>query len=130
MTLKEQLLETGYFIANEWLDDYIALIEANRSNKDNLTEKHHILQKAYFKLTSTKIIDAKSNLVKLSFADHVKAHWLLYKCTKNELKLSNETAVRRMVNARVSYQLEKGLNEAEYQLLQKMWLEIKNSELT
>ena len=130
MTLKETLLNTGYFLNNEWLDAYCGLIEANRATQGVLTEKHHILQRAYFKLSKAARKDAKANLVRLSFEDHVRAHWYLYKCTQKELKLSNEVAVRRMVNGRVKYDLELGLSSDAYRELQEMWLAIKNDETT
>ena len=131
MTLKETLLNTGYFLNNEWLDAYCDLVKNNGVAKCGATEKHHILQRAYFKLIKdTCGKDAKANLVHLSFADHVRAHWFLYKCTQKELKLSNEVAVRRMVNGRVKYDLELGLTIKDYEDLQAMWLEIKNDEST
>lgn len=131
MTLKETLLNTGYFLNNEWLDAYCELVKTKGVTKSVSTEKHHILQKAYFKLImNTNGKDAKTNLVHLSFADHVRAHWFLYKCTQKELKLSNEVAVRRMVNGRVKYDLELGLTAKDYEELQAMWLEIKNNEST
>ena len=121
MTLKETLLNTGYFLNNEWLDAYCELVKTKGVAKGVATEKHHILQKAYFKLIkNTSGKDAKTNLVHLSFADHVRAHWFLYKCTQKELKLSNEVAVRRMVNGRVKYDLDLGLTEKDYEELQTM----------
>lgn len=44
MILKEKLLKTGYFIDNEYLDDYINLVVTPpNTNSLDYTEIHHIL---------------------------------------------------------------------------------------
>ena len=73
MTLKEKLLKTGYFIDNEYLANYIKLVENYITDK-LYTERHHILQRAYFELNGLEVDNSKTNIVKLAYADHCKAH--------------------------------------------------------
>ena len=57
MILKEKLLKTGYFIDNEYLDDYINLVVTPpNTNSLDYTEIHHILQKQYFKIINIKTV--------------------------------------------------------------------------
>lgn len=99
MKLKEKLLNTGYFIDNEWLDKYCGLIEDNKDIvKDKNTQKHHILQRAYYNLINQPCDDNKKNLVNLKYSDHILAHYYLCLCTKNQLEKSNRTALFFMLN--------------------------------
>ena len=47
-TLKEVLLNTGLFIDNSYLDNYIKLVSCHSKNT-GYTEKHHAIQVAYYK---------------------------------------------------------------------------------
>ena len=103
--LKSYLLSTNVFIDNDYLDQYINLIEANKNLIfEGYFEKHHILPVAYYKYIyncksryeSEKYAKKDKNnfIVKLLYKDHCKAHWLLYFCTKDYMKQANEAAVR------------------------------------
>ena len=93
---KEELLRTGHFIDNSYLDDYIKLV--NSTSTVRYTERHHILPRAYFDLLEIATDNSDANLVRLSFADHCKAHWLLYFCTTDKLQYASQTAFVIMVN--------------------------------
>lgn len=97
MILKEKLLKTGYFIDNEYLDDYISLVIAPaKIDSLDYTEIHHILQKQYFKIINKPIDNSSDNKVRLLYRDHCKAHYLLYFCTTGKLKAANARAVNKM----------------------------------
>ena len=74
MILTEQLLQTGMFIANAQLDAYIKLINSSDSTV-KYGEKHHIIPRSYYKLTGQKIDNSKANVVKLSYFEHILAHY-------------------------------------------------------
>lgn len=103
--LKTYLLSLGCFIDNEYLDEYLLLIERPISfSSTEYTEKHHIIPRSYYtsdysKDTSTVDIslnDSHNRLVELAYSDHFYAHWLLYNCTTNKLKSSNAKAIIAM----------------------------------
>ena len=99
MKLKKEILNTGYFIDKEWLDKYCELIEKNKNTaKEKCTQKHHILQRAYYNLIKQPCNDSKENLVNLKYSDHILAHYYLCLCTKNQLEKSNRTALFFMLN--------------------------------
>ena len=113
---KQELLKTNYFIDNEYLDQYLELIKMNSDAK--YLERHHILPKVYYRLKSLKVDNTKNNIIKLSFANHCKAHWLLYFCTKDELKYANQTAFAIMINSLVKH--IKDYTETDFTELQKL----------
>lgn len=85
---KETLLNTGYFIDNNYLDSYLELI-SKKYPKKNYMEKHHILPRSYFKITKQKIDNSKENIIYLSYYNHILAHYYLSLCTINKLRLAN-----------------------------------------
>ena len=91
--LKDKLLNTAYFINNKYLDQYIQLVY-NYNTDEAYTEKHHILQRCYYKYSNIPIDNDENNIVRLAYKDHCKAHWLLYFCTIGYLKQANEASVR------------------------------------
>ena len=113
---KQELLNTDYFIDNEYLDQYLKLTKINSNAK--YLERHHILPKAYYRLKNLKVDNTKNNIIKLSFANHCKAHWLLYFCTKDELKYANQTAFAIMMNGITKH--IKDYTEADFIELQKL----------
>lgn len=89
-------------------------------------EKHHIIPASCSKLLGKKSADdSKSNLVKLCFADHCKAHFYLYHCTKSKLKKS--MAVAYVTMAGDWSKLKKELTEEEYLELSKAREQLKNN---
>ena len=97
MELKNKLLETGYFIDNKQLDAYIDIISASVVDKLDYTEKHHIIPRTYFKLTKQKIDNSTGNIVKLSYFNHLLAHYYLSFCTIGRLKQASICAFIMLV---------------------------------
>lgn len=98
-TIKDNLLSSGYFIDNKYLDEYVNLLYDNLDTpKEFLTQQHHKLPRHHFKRNNIEVDNSIENLVNLSFSDHMKAHYLLSLCCANEKdRLSNEAALIRMV---------------------------------
>lgn len=71
--LKNKLLKTDLFIDNEYLDQYLDLV-LNKKLNLGYTEKHHILQRSYFKKNKLPIDNTDNNVVNLLYCDHCKAH--------------------------------------------------------
>lgn len=93
--VKNTLLSKDGFVDNEYLDLYCRLVERNvrTSQRNRVTNKHHIIPKAWFKLNGTEVDNTISNLVNLVYRDHVLAHYYLCLCTINELQFANELAL-------------------------------------
>lgn len=133
--LKQVLLDTGFFIDNTYLDQYVALME-----KPFLTfgysELHHKIpaycyKKKYnlqtrYETAQAADADPKNGLAQLQYSDHIKAHWLLSKCSlskENEfavmqmiLKIIDKTSIKK-TNGEI---LSEGLTEAEYQEIENL----------
>ena len=129
--LKQKLLNTGLFLDNEYLDEYINLVLSNNITI-GYTEKHHILQRNYFKKSGLPLDNSPDNLITLSYCDHCKAHWLLYFCTTDYLKKANEASIRYIVEM---YKVLTGkdrnkfeFNDSDFQLLQSYMTSIINDE--
>ena len=129
--LKQKLLNTGLFLDNEYLDEYINLVLSNNITI-GYTEKHHILQRNYFKKSGLPVDNSPDNLITLSYCDHCKAHWLLYFCTTGYLKKANEASIRYIVEM---YKVLTGkdrnkfeFNDSDFQLLQSYMTSIVNDE--
>ena len=129
--LKQKLLNTGLFLDNEYLDEYINLVLSNNITI-GYTEKHHILQRNYFKKSGLPLDNSQDNLITLSYCDHCKAHWLLYFCTTGYLKKANEASIRYIVEM---YKVLTGkdrnkfeFNDYDFQLLQSYMTSIVNDE--
>lgn len=95
---KEKLLQTKLFIDNDKLDKYINLINAG-DNIAKYTEKHHIIPKSYFKVTKQKIDNSRRNIIKLSYFNHILAHYYLSLCTIGCLRQANIVAFMLLINA-------------------------------
>ena len=129
--LKQKLLNTGLFLDNEYLDEYRNLVLSNNITV-GYTEKHHILQRNYFKKCGLPVDNSPDNLITLSYCDHCKAHWLLYFCTTGYLKKANEASIRYIVEM---YKVLTGkdrnkfeFSDYDFQLLQSYMTSIVNDE--
>lgn len=122
--LKDNLLKTGYFIDNEWLDKYVELIK--NSAAVGYTEKHHVIPVSVYKYQyncktryDAECIadkDPDNFLISLTFIDHCKAHLYLYNCSVDAIKHSNEVAFKTMVEDKVKVR-NSDLTAAEEQML-------------
>lgn len=124
MALKENLLATGYFIDNDYLDQYLKLITA-RSKAPCYQERHHIINEVYFKKVNLPVDNSEQNLIWLSFKDHCKAHYLLYFCTCGFLKKANEFAFTGMIKPIKQY--GKKLNQ--YKIISDLLTDLELDEL-
>ena len=111
MKLKDTLLKYN-FIDNSYLDEYIDLMLSNYGTKlkKGRTQKHHVVPvSCYFndsldfsshraEALQIASIDDNNYVVNLSFADHLKAHILLCKCSENITQIiSNAKACELML---------------------------------
>ena len=82
MTLEEKLLQyDNCFEVNNYFNEYVKLIDANMSTKENkpYTQQHHIIPRNYF-VKNGMGIEGGWNLVNLSYKDHILAHYYLSFC--------------------------------------------------
>ena len=125
INLKQKLLDTGYFIDNEWLEKYLTLV-VDVPVSFSYTEKHHVIPASCSKLLGKRSADdSKSNLVNLTFVDHCRAHFYLYHCTKGKLKKAMAVAYVTMTGDWSKLKAE--LTEDEYTLLAVARAELKNN---
>lgn len=119
--LKAKLLATTYFVANEYLEEYVQLVTTKTTKKSVFrTQSHHILPKTYFKHFNMPIDNSRDNLAELLFKDHVKAHWLLQKCTTGFLRRNSGYALRYLIKG-VLKRLPVSLTKSELAELQKIY---------
>ena len=107
--LKQELLGLDtLFIDNEYLDLYCSLImyRGQPTTVKGLTEKHHIIQRAYYKQNNLPVNNSKNNLVILTHHDHCLAHYYLCLCTKSPYKYLNEHAFIKMVKIKDRFEFD------------------------
>ena len=113
--LKNKLLnsckDSGCYIDNEYLDQYVDLITDYHLNTNGYCEKHHIQPRAYYQYNNLDIDNSESNLITLSYQDHIKAHYLLYFCTTGRLQQANACAVSYCLNT-IDMHFEPGMISA------------------
>ena len=124
--LKQKLLNTGLFLNNKYLDEYLNLMLKNNTNI-GYVEKHHILQRSYFKKNKLPVDNSDSNIVNLSYCDHCKAHWLLYFCTVDYLKKANAHSVRYIVEM---YKVLTGKDKNKFDFVDEDFQVLQNYMLT
>ena len=113
--LREKLLKTGLFIENEFLDQYLDLV-IDYATVNSYVEGHHILQRVYYKHNKLEVDNSTDNMVYLAYADHCKAHWLLYWCTKSFLRNANAWTVQYM---QTSYKKFTGKDKRKFEFVQE-----------
>lgn len=113
----QTLLSTGEFFVNSYFEQYLDLMcQEDQPTIKSGCQKHHILQRAYFKEHSLPLDNSKLNLINLLYRDHCLAHYLLYHCTKGTLHRANAYALLFLENKGIS---TKNLTEADCQKLQE-----------
>lgn len=83
MNLRERLLSYPEFIIDDkYFELYVSLIGSNKDTavQAGVTQSHHIVPCAYFKLNDQSVDNSFCNKVNLSYKDHVLAHCLLCLC--------------------------------------------------
>lgn len=75
----------------EYNQHFVAMMNVINAAKLNVPEsghKHHIIPRCWFKMKNLPIDNSDSNLVLLSYEDHVKVHKLALLCTKDKVMRS------------------------------------------
>lgn len=89
---KKTLIETGFFIDNEYLDKMFEII--HNPDLSGKTERHHILPK------SIGGTDEEDNLIDISVKQHFYVHYYLIFCTVGKLKMKMNFAFKMMAFTR------------------------------
>lgn len=100
--LKDKILNTGYFLDNEYLDAYLDLISKNTESRrvKGKTQRHHIIPREYFVLNKISVDNSTENLVNLLYKDHILAHYYLALCCSDAiLRIGMTSAVNMMLHA-------------------------------
>lgn len=117
--LKEQLLQTGCVVDNEYLRLYEELINTNLQTKQEKfkTQQHHSIPCACYASRSEANKDLQNIKVNLLFKDHILAHYYLCLCAK-------ESAFRYKMIAAVEFALGKSKNLTNQEIVTSMkdWL--------
>lgn len=91
---------TDFFIKNEYFDKYVLLCSQNDLG---ITQRHHIIPVSYFKEIKQDIDNSPSNIVNLSPASHIIAHYYLYNCTSDKYIYSkNSSACMVFLNSNIN----------------------------
>lgn len=131
MLEKNYLIDLELCIDNIYLTKYVDLISINLNTKMEKfkTERHHIIPKFYFKYKKISCDDSPSNIVNLSYADHIKAHIYLALCIDTKFKRQASFAANRVITGREGRysNLDEALEIIDYDTLAK-FKEIYNRE--
>jgi hypothetical protein len=131
VNLKETLKSLDGFVENEYLDKYVVLVERHYGvhPRKCLTNRHHIIPKAWFKLNDKPINNDPNNLVTLPYREHVLAHYYLCLCTKGGLLYANELALECLLSRKKINEQNKKLIESLplYNTIYKDFLKKKKS---
>lgn len=89
---EQDFLQDSYFVS------YKKLI-STKKELNGYTEKHHIIPRCYFNYYKIPIDNSKKNIIKLSYTDHILAHYYLYKaCNNFQLKCKLASALLLTMN--------------------------------
>ena len=115
MDTLNKLKELEYFVDNEYLHKYAQLVGTRYriGKRNSLTNKHHIIPRSWFKLMNKDVDNSKSNLITLTYREHVLAHYYLCLCTRDNLRYANELALVGLLN-------RKCLSESDRQLVKNL----------
>ena len=121
---KDKLLQTGYFLDNDWLNLYLQLIIKfiNQERVEGKTQCHHILQRSYFNIIKKDLDNSKNNIVNLYYKDHILAHYYLALCTKEPLCYSNIRAVELMSGMGSLQEYYQSLKNKNYQSIYENYI--------
>lgn len=105
MNLHERLLSSGLFIENDYLIKYERLIESNQDTEyvKFQTNWHHIVPRFYYQLNNKPIDDSLENKVCLVYRDHVKIHYYLSNCVKEQYYYKAICALSYLLQKRGTY---------------------------
>ena len=122
MITKQELLDFGYFVDNEYLDQYVELIEQNVKTEyvSHKTQYHHVIPQSYCKL---KNVEQKYPVCTLLYSNHILAHYYLSLCCNDDsLIAGNIAAVNYMTNnTHVGFLITKTWLDENLPRLQEMY---------
>lgn len=98
---KIDLLKLNFVEDNEFLDQYINLINSNLGTKKEKykTQQHHVIPKCFYKRRKESINNFSNNLVNLTYSNHILAHYYLSLCVKDkEIKKDCIIALIYLIN--------------------------------
>ena len=100
MDIKQKLLKMNIVEDNEYLDNYVFLINHKSVNQiKGKTNFHHIISKYYYRDRNLPIDNSDSNLVSLYYKDHILAHYYLALCSLTDKdKAKNSLAIKFILN--------------------------------
>jgi hypothetical protein len=109
---KQDLLDTGFFKNNNFLDKYVALFDEDYSNTDKL-EGHYILPKSYYWIKKIPVDNSKDNLKNISYKNHYLACYYLLQCTTGILRKCMRYHFTKMNNkiAMVAFEINSQIYE-------------------
>lgn len=128
MFSKLDLINTGYFIDNEYLDRYSKLLFENVRTyyQRNKTNDHHIIPVLYFKHRNIEVNNTEDNKVTLLFKDHVLAHLYLYYCSLDERDTySNACAIRHLMGFSKAKNIDFNINSEDFDSIQVVYEDSK-----
>ena len=102
---KKQLLDTSLFYDNEYLDQYVALVNSHIHDayEKGKTNKHHIIPKQVYKVLKLPVDNSHGNIVNLLAKEHLVAHCLLTLCSANsEIRRGMFASVLFLSNHKIS----------------------------
>lgn len=84
--IKNKLLKISILEPNLYFYKYVDLVYNNEKTVQQkfVTQKHHIVPRCYYKNNGLEQDNSESNLVNLSFKDHLIAHCYLLLCSKDK----------------------------------------------
>ena len=97
MDIKFELINTGLFLDDEWLEQYVALMTRNLTTEKEQykTQRHHIIPRYCYFSKNISVNNSKENIIHLSIIDHVYAHYYLTRCSTTDYsKYANESSIK------------------------------------
>ena len=86
------------FTYDLYFNSYKELV-AKQKDISGYFEKHHIIPRCYFNHYKLPIDNSKNNIIKLTYSDHILAHYYLYKaCSNFQLKCKLAKALLLTMN--------------------------------
>lgn len=132
--LKTKLLSFEVFEDNEYLDKYVSLILANENTimERFKTQKHHIIPIHVYKYLKIAEDNSSSNIVNLTYNNHVMAHFYLFHCSSNKyIKRGNFAALKYIVHNRHVPKSEVDILTAlpEYQSMYEEYIKLHSESM-
>lgn len=122
--LKQQILDTGFFEDNEYLDKYVCLLFSNNLEKHikRYSQRHHAIPKCVFKKLGLPVDNSKDNLFELKFSLHILSHIYLSLCSiDTDIRRSNAVAYKWMASGKLTDQVVQEICEEDLSAIQILY---------